>query len=66
MVQGLAFLGHQLGSFTGALGGGLLYDWLGSYELAWRVGVGLGLLAGVVQITMALARPPAGGRLVAA
>jgi predicted MFS family arabinose efflux permease len=66
MIQGLAFLGHQLGSFTGAFGGGLLYDWLGSYELAWRVGVGLGLVAGVVQIGVALARPPAGGRLVVA
>ncbi len=64
MIQGLAFFGHQLGSFTGAFGGGVLYDWLGSYELAWRFGVGLGLLAGVVQIVVALVRPPGGMRWV--
>jgi predicted MFS family arabinose efflux permease len=67
MIQGLAFFSHQLGSFTGAFGGGLLYDWLGSYELAWRLGVGLGLVAGVVQIVVAISprgRPPA--RLAAA
>jgi predicted MFS family arabinose efflux permease len=66
MLQGVAFFGHQLGSFAGALGGGLLYDALGSYELAWRIGVGLGLAAGVVQIVVALHRPPMAGRLLLA
>jgi predicted MFS family arabinose efflux permease len=67
MLQGVAFFGHQLGSFTGALGGGLLYDALGSYELAWRIGVGLGLAAGLVQIVVAAsARPPLTGRLAPA
>ncbi len=43
MVQGLApSWSHQLGSFLGAYGGGVLYDALGSYDLAWRLGVGLG------------------------
>jgi predicted MFS family arabinose efflux permease len=55
MVQGLAFMSHQLGSFLGAYGGGVLYDALGSYDLAWRLGVGLGLIAGAVQIISALA-----------
>ena len=55
MVQGLPFMSHQLGSFLGAYGGGVLYDALGSYDLAWRIGVGLGLLAGAVQIISALA-----------
>ena len=36
MIQGLAFISHQLGSFVGAFGGGLLYDALGSYT--WRGG----------------------------
>ena len=54
MVQGLAFMSHQFGSFVGAFGGGLLFDALGSYDLAWRLGVGLGLTAGAVQITAAL------------
>ncbi len=67
MIQGLAFSSHQIGSFLGALGGGLLYDWLGSYELAWRIGVGMGLAAGALQIAVALWRPPAApGRLLPA
>ena len=59
MIQGLAFMSHQVGSFTGALGGGWLYDLNGNYTLAWQLGVGLGLTAGVVQIAFALARPSA-------
>jgi predicted MFS family arabinose efflux permease len=57
MIQGVAFVSHQLGSFFGALGGGLLFDALGSYDLAWRLIVGLGLTAGLVQLVFALARP---------
>lgn len=57
MLQGIAFMGHQLGSFVGAFGGGVLYDSLGSYDLAWRIGVGVGLVAGLMQITFALVRP---------
>ncbi|MBI5256200.1 MAG: MFS transporter [Burkholderiales bacterium] len=66
MIQGLAFFSHQLGSFAGAFGGGMLYDQLGSYELAWRLGVGIGLTAGVVQIAVAFARPPSAGKLATA
>jgi len=57
MIQGLSFMVHQLGSFLGAFGGGLLYDASGSYDMAWRLGVALGLTGGVVQITFALIRP---------
>jgi predicted MFS family arabinose efflux permease len=57
MIQGLAFMSHQLGSFLGAYGGGLIYDALGSYDMAWRIGVALGLTAGVIQIAFALLRP---------
>src|SRR5438270_9444879 len=57
MIQGLAFMSHQLGSFLGAYGGGLLYDTLGSYDLAWRIGVAVGLAAGIVQVAFALIRP---------
>jgi predicted MFS family arabinose efflux permease len=60
MIQGLAFMSHQLGSFLGAFGGGLAFDLVGSYDLAWRIGVGLGLAAGVIQIGAALAWPPDG------
>jgi predicted MFS family arabinose efflux permease len=58
MIQGLAFMSHQLGSFLGAFGGGLLFDALGTYDLAWRVGVAMGLMAGVLQVSFALLRPP--------
>ncbi len=67
MVQGVAFFSHQMGSFIGAFGGGLLYTALGNYELAWRLGVAIGLVAGAVQIGVALrGRPPGRGRLVPA
>ena len=57
MIQGLAFMSHQLGSFLGAYGGGVLYDALGSYTMAWRIGVALGLAAGIIQVAFALLRP---------
>jgi len=57
MIQGLAFMSHQFGSFLGAYGGGLLYDSLGSYAMAWRIGVALGLCGGIIQIAFALIRP---------
>jgi predicted MFS family arabinose efflux permease len=57
MIQGLAFMSHQLGSFLGAYGGGLIYDAMGSYDLAWRVGVAVGLSAGIIQVAFALIRP---------
>jgi predicted MFS family arabinose efflux permease len=51
-------MSHQVGSFLGAFGGGLLYERLGSYDLAWRLGVAIGLAAGIVQVSFALLRPP--------
>jgi predicted MFS family arabinose efflux permease len=60
MLSGVAFVGHQLGSFVGAFGGGMVYDLAGSYTLAWQIGVALGLSAGLVQAGFAWARrtPP--------
>ena len=57
MIAGLAFMGHQIGSFVGAFGGGVIFDALGSYDLAWRVGVAVGLVAGLVQVSFGLLRP---------
>ena len=57
MIQGLAFMSHQIGSFLGAYGGGVLYDALGSYTMAWRTGVALGLAGGIIQVAFALIRP---------
>lgn len=56
MLGGVAFVMHQLGSFVGALGGGLIYDRLGSYNAAWQAGVALGLAAGIVQAGFAWSR----------
>ncbi len=58
MVQGLAFTSHQLGSFLGAYGAGLLFDAAGNYDLVWKLGVGIGLLAGTVQLLATLPRWP--------
>jgi len=57
MLSGIAFMSHQLGSFLGALGGGLIYDALGSYNLALQIGVTVGLIAGIVQCLSALSPP---------
>lgn len=56
MLGGVAFVSHQVGSFVGAFGGGVLYDLLGSYTAAVHVGVATGLAAGIVQIGFALHR----------
>lgn len=57
MINGIAFFGHQIGSFVGALGGGWIFERLGSYDLAWQLAVCIGLTAGFVQIICAFALP---------
>ena len=56
MLGGVAFFCHQIGSFVGAFGGGLIFTAAGSYELAWRIGVAVGLAAGLTQIALAWPR----------
>ncbi|TXL71347.1 MFS transporter [Vineibacter terrae] len=51
-LTGVAFLSHQTGSFLGAWGGGYIFDLLGSYDLAWKVAVLIGLIAGTAQLLM--------------
>jgi len=51
-LTGIAFLSHQAGSFLGAWGGGYLFDLMGSYGLAWKIGVRVGLVAGTLQLLM--------------
>ncbi len=69
-LTGLAFFSHQVGSFLGAWGGGLIYSSLGSYEWAWKSAVLIGIVAGIAQMLMdvrpsprvqALRAAPAGG-----
>jgi hypothetical protein len=49
-ILGLSFVIHQAGSVMGAWGGGVIFDVFHSYDLAWRVGVLIGIVAGLVQI----------------
>ncbi len=49
-LLGIAFITHQVGSFLGAWGGGMIFTVLGSYDRAWQFGVAIGLTAGLVQI----------------
>ncbi len=51
-LTGVAFLSHQAGSFLGAWGGGYLYDLTGNYDLAWKIGVLIGVIAGTAQLLM--------------
>ncbi len=47
---GIVFLSHQLGAFGGAWLGGELADATGSYDPAWWIGVGLGLMAMMLHL----------------
>ena len=51
-LSGIAFFSHQVGSFIGAWGGGLIYSSLGNYDRAWQGAVVIGILAGLFQMTM--------------
>lgn len=51
-LLGIAFFSHQVGSFLGAWGGGLIYQMLGSYDRAWQFAVAVGLVFGFMQMTM--------------
>jgi predicted MFS family arabinose efflux permease len=51
-LTGIAFLSHQVGSFIGAWGGGVIYSALGSYDWAWKGAVAIGAIAGVAQMLM--------------
>jgi predicted MFS family arabinose efflux permease len=57
-LTGIAFLSHQVGSFVGAWGSGLIFDHLGNYDMAWKGAVIIGLIAGSAQMLMDV-RPPA-------
>jgi predicted MFS family arabinose efflux permease len=51
-LTGIAFFSHQVGSFLGAWGGGVIYASLGSYEWAWKGAVAIGVVAGLAQMMM--------------
>lgn len=51
-LNGIVFLSHQLGAFVGAWLGGVLFDRLGNYNLAWVALIAVGAMAFVLQWTM--------------
>jgi MFS family permease len=50
MLFGFVFLSHQLGSFSGLMLAGRLYDATHSYALMWWISAGLGLTAGLLNL----------------
>ena len=49
-LYGFVFLSHQLGSFLGVWLGGRLHDVSGTYDMMWRVGIVLGLVAAAIHL----------------
>ncbi len=49
-LYGVAFLSHQLGSFLGALMGGLVFKWTGSYDLIWMATAAAGVTAALFNL----------------
>ncbi len=56
-LYGMVFLSHQLGSFCGALMGGVLFDRMGNYNVAWGALIVIGAMAFMLQWLMD-ERPP--------
>jgi predicted MFS family arabinose efflux permease len=51
-LYGIVFLSHQLGSFFGAWMGGVLFDRMGNYNIAWTALIVIGLTAFMLQWLM--------------
>src|SRR5262245_45386121 len=49
---GIVFLSHQVGSFAGAWMGGIVFDWTGSYNVAWGALILIGVTAATLQWLM--------------
>lgn len=47
-LSGIAFLGHQVGSFIGVWLGGYVYDRTGNYDLMWWSGIALAIIAALL------------------
>ena len=56
-LYGIVFLSHQVGSFFGAWLGGVLFDRMGNYDVAWAALIVVGAVAFVLQWVME-ERPP--------
>lgn len=61
-IFGLVFLGHQIGGFSGAWLGGVIWDRTGSYDLMWIIAILAGAFAAVVHIPVQDPRVPVAAR----
>ncbi len=60
MLNGIVFLGHQVGSFFGGWGGGRLFDLQGNYDMMWWISIALGLVSALMHwpiVEKPVARP---------
>jgi MFS family permease len=60
MLNGIVFLGHQVGSFFGGWGGGKLFDLQGNYDMMWWLSIALGLISALLHwpiVEKPVARP---------
>ena len=60
MLNGFVFLGHQVGSFVGGWGGGLMFDLQGNYDLMWWLSIALGIASALLHwpiVEKPVARP---------
>lgn len=51
-IFGLVFLGHQIGGFTGAFLGGLVFDRTGSYDLMFVISILAAVFAAVIHLPL--------------
>jgi MFS family permease len=49
MLNGVVFFGHQIGSFFGSWGGGVLFDLQGNYNLMWGFSIALALISALLH-----------------
>ncbi len=60
MLNGFVFLGHQIGSFLGGWGGGVLFDLTGGYDAMWWISIALGIVSALLHwpiVEKPVARP---------
>ena len=60
MLNGFVFLGHQVGSFLGSWGGGVLFDMTGGYDAMWWIAIALGIVSALLHwpiVEKPVARP---------
>jgi MFS family permease len=62
MLNGFVFFGHQIGSFVGGWGGGVLFDLTGNYDAMWWISIALGVVSALLHwpiVEKPVARPAA-------